>query len=115
MTELSAALSKAHEALVAKRASGGLSGKVSFTPDEIDVLIEAARRTNEKLVNEDGKDSSSWRVYVKTIAMKQANVDKDLPIVERKAKTLEDIQADIAKLQERAAKMAAEAASNPVA
>lgn len=111
MAELSEALQKAQDALKQARESGkGTKGYVEFSPEEIDVLIEAARRTNEKLVNEDGNPSSSWRVYVKTIAMKYAGPDSVLPIAERKVKTVADIEAEIAKAQERLAKMKAEAA-----
>lgn len=105
--EEGSALAKAHEALVAKRAAGGLGGKVSFTAEEIDVLTTAAKRTDLKLVNEDGKDSTSFRVYVKTVVMAQAAIDAAKPVKERVAKTPEDIAAEIAKLQERYAKMTA--------
>lgn len=73
---------------------------VEFTGEEAARLFAGVERTDEI-------EGSSAREYVKVVALKQAALDAAKPKKERKTKTAEQIREEIAKAQERLAKMEA--------
>lgn len=98
------ALEKARAKRAEMRAAGiKPSFTVTFTGEEAARLFAGVDRT-------DLIEGSSAREYVKVAALKQADADAAKPKKERKTKTAEQLQAEIAAAQERLAKMLAASA-----
>jgi hypothetical protein len=98
---MSEALEKARQKRQEMKAAGiKPSFTVEFTGEEAARLFAGVERT-------DVIEGSSAREYVKVIALRQADLDAAKPKKERKTKTAEQLQAEIAAAQARLEKMLA--------
>ena len=75
---------------------------VSFTGEEIDLIEEAASRSNEFI------DGSSMREFVKAVALKVAKEVASQPKAIRSTKTPEQLKAEAEKLLARASALEAQ-------